>query len=87
VQLTYHVPAPPATVEIPDVRNMPWQQAKAALEKAGIQKIEWLKGRTAPRSELVNIVSDQRPAPGTRIAADEQVEIVVYLAPATASKP
>ena len=101
VTLTYHVPpaeqpaaeertagAQPKTIQVPDVRNLHWEKAKAALERTGynVARIKWLKGQPAPRADLANVVSDQQPAPGTRITADTVVQIVVYLAPATASR-
>lgn len=101
VTLTYHVPpaeqqpaaeeqtaAQSETIQVPDVRNLHWEQAKAALEKTGynVERIKWIRGQPAPRANLANVVSDQQPAPGTRITADTAVQIVVYLAPATASR-
>lgn len=65
---------------VPSVLNLHWKDAEARLKAAGYE-IEYLRGRKAPKEELIYVVYDQRPKAGTQIKAGQKVTLILYTDP------
>lgn len=59
---------PPRAYVMPDLRGVPAERARRALERAGFRRVR-LRGPAGPGARIVS----QRPPPGTRAATDDVV--------------
>ncbi len=77
---------------LPDFTGVPWPEAVKMLEAMGLKqkavkgRISLVKGSPAGRPDDVNRVQRQMPAPGTRVGPDTNVQLWIWLEPATAQK-
>ena len=73
-----------AGTTVPSVLHFPWETARDTLAKAGYA-VRYEKGTPASREELVYVVYDQQPRPGTRLEKDQTIVLTLYTDIATAS--
>lgn len=82
-------PAAANTGRMPDLTGQPWQAALAELDQLGFkrgaerQKVLLYKGSAATRPADANRVQQQKPAPGTPLTPETNVELWIWAAAAS----
>lgn len=76
--------APQAAV-VPAVINFRWKDAQALLQKAGYEA-KALRGEATDREQLIYVVYEQDPRPGTPLPKGQAVRLTLYDRPAEQSR-
>jgi TIGR03009 family protein len=74
---TTRLPETKPEKRVPSVMHFPWREAEAMLKKAGYVA-EFERGTAAARQELIYVVYEQKPKPGTPLEKDNPVVLTLY---------